>query len=149
MQLKKSNLPIPDDLKADFEPSAEIAQPQQPQLPGTEAPAPQILPTPGTGTPAPTEALTPTPDEEGGQEGGDDASQDGSDDPSGQEGGSLIPLPRNKAPQRPPESDEQRKKMPKASARTRALGSLIDGPGSTGTRKYANIDRSKPLDEQR
>lgn len=152
--LLKLNLPIPDDLMKDFGPSAEIMPAAAPPQPGMPADGSQILPNVATADASPTEALVPSPDDMGAQAAGDEspADQAPSGPPSDSDaapGGPVIPLPKNKAPSRPPESDEQRKKMPKKSSlESKALGSLIDGPSTVGSRKYANIDRMRPLDEQ-
>lgn len=69
----------------------------------------------------------------------------------------VVQLPRNQVMQRPPESDEMRKGMPRASVKV-AIGedgeeievypSLTEGPKHIGMRRYAGIKKDVPLDEQ-
>jgi hypothetical protein len=100
--LRDANLPIPEDLRTDFQPRA--------QVPGQGvAPAAGDLPLATLGQdPMAVPALAPTPD---------DLAQDGEDDvmaPNPTEGtapGSVVLMPQDQ--QRPPESDEQRDGMPK------------------------------------
>jgi len=156
MALVAAGLPIPDDLKEDFQP---IAQTQGPVDAAGQPEGPQVLPSLGLDTPAPTDALAPTDEDiEASQEdpegdsteegpnsfGGDDLSSkmpDGSDDSTDPASGTTIPLPKNQHASRPAESDEQRGKMPKGS-------SLSTGPRHVGARKFRSLDRTRPLDEQ-
>lgn len=119
--LKKKNLPIPDDLKADFEP--KVIHPQTTQ--GGEQGQQQALPleTIGYGEPAPMVALVPTVEDI-------EAAADG-EDAAAQQGGNVVPMNRalmvgEPTSNRVPESDEMRKDMPKASALDEDDTSLFD-----------------------
>jgi hypothetical protein len=101
--LRDAGLPIPDDLRKDFEPRALNAP--------EESPSDMVIPTMGTSD-APTPALAPSEDDlaEGEDEGADQTSAQ------------IIPMPlAAQAPeegdQRPPESDEARATMPKPASR--------------------------------
>lgn len=153
--LMSAGLPIPDDLKRDFQP---IAQTQGPTDAEGKPEGPQVLPSLGLDEPAPTDALVPTDDDiAAAQEDEDDSEDDpnsfGGDDlsskmPPGDEdntdeaSGTSIPLPRNAHPSRPPESDEQRGKMPKKDS------NLQQGPQHIGARRNRQLDRARPLDAQ-
>jgi hypothetical protein len=143
--LKAQNLPIPEELREDFEP--RVAQDQTGQA------TPDI----GIGLMDQPEVqlMTGLPKA--------DAEDDGPPPsppalPPGQE-----ELPDNVIPlARPPESDEMRKQMPKpmsmkvnipdvetgAFKEKEITPTLINGPRHVGMRRYANIDKDKPLDEQ-
>ena len=154
LALLAAGLPIPDDLKEDFQP---IAQTQGPVDAAGQPEGPQVLPALGLDEPAPTDALAPTDEDIAAAEdaeadegedpnsfGGDDLSSkmpDGSDDDTDQASGTTIPLPKNSHPSRPPESDSARKDMPKKS-------SLERGPQHVGARKNRKLDRNRPLTEQ-
>ena len=165
--LQAKGLPIPEDLKSDFEP-----HPMQSQ--GEAGVEEQAIPTAGTIEPAPTLGLVPTPEDIadnpdlaiGGEE--DSEAEDFENPPSDK-------LPRNKIRQRPPESDEMRKGMPRPAYRLRrvvastdsegnevmeekweehdelehAEGSsrLISGPSHVGMRRYIDVDPETPMDE--
>lgn len=94
--LRDAGLPIPQDLKDDFEPRA-ISQGEGQEAAAEEQPPPLL----GTFEPAPTVGLAPTPEDLG------MATENG----YGDAGKVLDALPRMRA--RPPESDEQRATMPK------------------------------------
>lgn len=101
--LRDAGLPIPDDLRKDFEPRA-LNAPE----PGQD----MVIPTLGNQD-IPTPALAPTEEDqaEGEEEGADDTG-----------GAQVLPLPvAAQAPEegdtRPPESDEARASMPKPAAR--------------------------------
>ena len=115
--LKAEGLPIQPDLDQDFTPKARDAVEEQEAVP--PMPMPNMAMQPVT----PTMAIAPTPDDyamaEQGEDGEGPPPNDGfanSDDPSMPQpnaGAMIIPLPQQKS--RPPESDERRKDMPKAS----------------------------------
>jgi hypothetical protein len=100
--LRDAALPIPEDLKTDFQPTAQVPGQGVPPAAGDEP-----LDTLGQ-QPMPIPALAPTPD---------DLAEDGQDDQMapnpmmGTPPGSVVLMPQNQ--QRPPESDEQRATMPK------------------------------------
>jgi hypothetical protein len=100
--LRDAGLPIPQDLREDFEPRALNVPP-----PGQD----MVIPTLGNED-IPTPALAPTEE--------DEAEDDESD--ATNEGAQVLPLPvAAQAPEegdtRPPESDEARASMPKPAAR--------------------------------
>lgn len=157
--LKAEGLPIPEDLKSDFEPKAMTGTAPAP-TPNPQAP----LPTIGTQLPADIEALAPT-----------DLSAPDEDPASGDEGGQVKTMPQSKWLEnsgRPAQSDERREGMPKASSLTREgqslkpmphltldaacydpdgnlfehVGTLQLGPAHIGRRASLNAD--EPLDEQ-
>jgi hypothetical protein len=146
-QLRAKGLPIPQDLKDDFEPKPMQAQEEA----GAEQ---QPIPTLGIDQPTPMLSLAPTPDElaAAGQ------------DPNGAQPGmpaapptALVTLPRNQIMSRPPESDEMRAGMPRASVLVHddetgedieIEGLMIGGPRHIGMRRFARIDKDRPLDEQ-
>lgn len=136
LALRGAGLPIPDDLRADFEPKAQEAGGGNPQNPVEEQPIPTI----GIDEPASTMALAPTPEDLGEDPG--DPKPNPQDGESGDEGGSVERLPKNKFKNRPPESDEARADMPKAAS------SLRNGPSHIGKRSTRQFDRNRPLDEQ-
>jgi len=154
LALLAAGLPIPDDLKEDFQP---VAQTQGPVDAAGQPEGPQVLPALGLDEPAPTDALAPTDEDIAAAEdaeadegedpnsfGGDSLSgkmPPGDDDQTDDASGSTIPLPRNQHASRPPESDEQRGKMPKGS-------SLSTGPRHVGARKFRTLDRTQPLADQ-
>lgn len=103
--LRDEGLPIPDDLKQDFQPVALNAQPPSQQD--------MVIPTMGTND-TPTPALAPSEEDlaEGEDEGADETDSQAQ----------VIPMPMSaqvpeEGDQRPPESDEQRASMPKPAAR--------------------------------
>lgn len=97
--LRDANLPVPDDLVADFQPKAVQAQQRQQQA-GNDALTPAL-----GQDPLALPALAPTPDDLA--QGEDSAADPAAAPPMGM----VIPMPGQ--PQRPPESDEQRAAMPK------------------------------------
>jgi hypothetical protein len=144
LALRAEGLPIPDDLRKDFEPKASNAQQdtEGAGMPGMDmgVRVPLLGVDPTTGTPT----LAPTPDDML-----DTPADDSSTaapmpvdplDPLGLS--NLIPLPRNNA-LGPEESDEQRKNMPKKPA---SLAERFENPRHLGMRR--KLDRTKPLDEQ-
>lgn len=149
MALKAQRLPIPPDLRADFEPRASNAPEEpaaQPALPGE-----QVLPTEGTVDPASTEALAPTPEEIAA------ATAPGGAAPSPVVGTPPVQvLPRNNIMRnRPPESDEMRADMPRAARmvtveiegeKREVEAKLGAGPAHIGLRRYANVSKDVPLD---
>lgn len=114
--LKKKNLPIPDDLKADFEP--RVIQPAGGQQPGGEQgqlplDGSEPLPTIGFTEPASTVALVPTVE--------DIQAAEKAETGGAPQGGNVVPINRalmvsEQPTNRVPESDEMRADMPKASA---------------------------------
>jgi hypothetical protein len=103
--LRDAGLPIPDDLKQDFQPMALNAQDPSEQD--------MVIPTMGTND-TPTPALAPSEEDlaEGEDEGADDTDSQAQ----------VIPMPVSaqtpeEGDQRPPESDEQRASMPKPASR--------------------------------
>lgn len=115
--LRDAGLPIPDDLAQDFQPKAlQAGTPAMPNaLPGQDA----AIPTLGA-TPPDLPVLAPTMQDQ--QEDTDEQSEagpPGAANPLGQ----VIMMPNAQIPQpgdqRPPESDEQRGRMPKPAKRER------------------------------
>ena len=149
LALRGAGLPIPEDLRQDFEPKAQQKGNGNPHIqPKADE---QVLPGIGLDQPAPTSGLAPTPD---------DIEQQTADDASGgpelneavaQTGASTVSttsrLPQNRFRQRPEESDEMRGKMPKASSLDEE-GDLQRGPRHIGMRKTRRFDPEIPLDEQ-
>lgn len=135
LALRGAGLPIPDDLRADFEPKAQEKDGGNPHAQGAEE---QVLPNIGLDQPASTMALAPTPEDLSNEMGGQD---EGVNEAVMQESGSVDRLPQNRFKNRPDESDEMRKDMPKAS-------SLQHGPSHIGKRSTRRIDPTRPLDEQ-
>lgn len=129
--LKARGLPVPADLLADFTPKARASS-------GAGAAETAATPPPDPDAPGPvppllgddlfdTDALTPPigVDVDG------DGSVSGDEDGLGEDDDAVVKkLPRNKA--RPPESDEQRDSMPKASG--------LSGPRHVGTRRLRESD---------
>ncbi len=118
LALKAKGLPIPDDLKADFEP--HVFQRGNGAEGGIEE---EVLPTVGLVDPASTLALAPTEEDLAAGE------EVGTEDMPGMNDGVVQILPRNRVLQnevstRPPESDEQRADMPKAAVRVLAAVDL-------------------------
>lgn len=189
-RLRAERLPIPEDLLDDFEPKAKNGQGQT-QDEEAEQAADQATRVPLLGTdPQDTSALAPTPDMlatppgaplgEPAGPGGTilDPTGDPSAMPPPQQGATVIPFQRGQRPaQRPPESDEQRKGMPKPAILTTATGmfdqartsfvseeplgvdengkplmakpgGLITGPQHIGGRRYAGIDKDTPLGDE-
>lgn len=107
--LKARNLPIPEDLRQDFEPKAQDAPDSSAEEAG------QVLPSIGVDQASPTTALVPVAEDYAAAPGQEEQSQDTS---PGQP--IIYRLPQNQIMQpgrtRPPESDEQRATMPKPAA---------------------------------
>lgn len=151
LELRAKGLPIPDDLRADFEPKVMQAQngAQRQETP---------LPTIGVDAPS-TMALAPTWDEIQQAMADDGQAVPGEQGaaPPQPPGASVVPLPRNQIMARPPESDEMRAGMPRPAYRITdeetgeeidVEGAMISGPRHIGMRRYARIDKDRPLDEQ-
>jgi len=139
LALQSAGLPIPEDLRIDFQPMAQTMGPTDAQGDvGSE-----VLPSLGLDAPAPDDALVPTDEDIAASEQEDDSASFGGDVLSDKMGGSTIPLPQNQVeyPSRPPESDEQRADMPKAST-------LSSGPYHLGARRNRHLDKTQPLDDQ-
>lgn len=140
LALRKKNLPIPDDLKADFEP--KVIHPGGDQTgAGTQGELPldgeQPLPTIGYTEPAPMVALVPTQE--------DILAQEKAEGQGGES--NVTPMPMNRAlmvteqqpTNRVPESDEMRADMPKASALDDT--SLFDPMRRVASRPVEDDDR--------
>jgi hypothetical protein len=140
LALRKKNLPIPDDLKADFEP--KVIHPGGDQAgAGTQGELPldgeQPLPTIGYTEPAPMVALVPTQE--------DILAQEKAEGQGGES--NVTPMPMNRAlmvteqqpTNRVPESDEMRADMPKASALDDT--SLFDPMRRVASRPVEDDDR--------
>jgi hypothetical protein len=162
LRLRDAGLPIDPQLETDF--GAKVLISVQPALPGMVDEFGEVLPSVGNSAPGSTAPLAPTvldrPIESGegvpvvpGQTAGPAAASVAGPDAK------VLKLPRNRI--RPPESDEQRAKMPKArKGSLNGDGSddeaddgydespLIDGPSHVGMRRHANLDPDRPLDEQ-
>jgi hypothetical protein len=117
VQLKTQGLPIPDDLKEDFEPKVDDPEPTpgavDPETGEPIDPEGQKLDTIGDmPAPSPPDALTGPEDEN------NDGDNDGVENESLQNARPFRPERRNRVinPSRPPESDEERKSMPKAAS---------------------------------
>lgn len=108
--LRGQGLPIPDDLKQDFQPKAAQANPHL-MGPGQDMPIPGL-----GGAPMDLPALVPTPDEMAGQDPNDPnaAAPGAQTSPYGQV---IMMPPQEEGDTRPPESDEQRAGMPKPAAK--------------------------------
>ena len=130
--LKQKGLPIPEDLRADFEPKVIVPGEQQ-QPAGADIP----LDTIGITAPAPTTGLAPSPEQ---IQSGEIAGVDQSGGES-----TLQRLPRNRVMElsnRVPESDEQRAGMPKAAALfSTAKPSVVWRDGVVGGEVIAMDDR--------
>jgi hypothetical protein len=135
-RLKAERLPIPEDLKKDFEPRALEPGGTPAQTDEEAAADPTRVPLLGTDDSEDTSALVPTPDDMAYPPGyplgvpagpaGTIDMQDGENPPGpappitqdtmAQAGATVIPLPRNqmRQRQRPEESDEMRGRMPTA-----------------------------------
>lgn len=155
LALKSEGLPIPDDLRTDFEPHAQEKGGGNPHAGEPEEPDPQI-PLPGLGTDqaGSTVALAPTP--------ADIDAADSANAPNNEgvvnaipvavappaPGGGGTKLPQNKFKGRPDESSDQMKKMPKDSSLNEEYepGLLQRGPSHIGRR--AKLDKTKPLPDQ-
>lgn len=117
LRFKAEGLPIPQDLKDDFEPKAQ--QPEEQQAETGEADVPTRLPLLGVEE-EDTSALAPTPEDLAVPPGAPLGIPAG---PAGEiaqpGGGEVIPLPQNRLIQRsrPPESDEMRAGMPKPASK--------------------------------
>lgn len=155
LALRDQGLPIPEDLRNDFEPKAQTAGGGNPAAEGPGEPAPQeALPNIGTDDATDNSALVPPQEEEG---------PGGEDIPAGipmdgrQEDGTKR-LPRNhwgEGASRPKESDEMRAHMPRAAILTDSEGNELEEPGGlqvgpkhVGIRRHAALDPDKPLDDQ-
>lgn len=132
VQLKTQGLPIPSDLRADFDPHP-IGMPAQTVDPATGLPvdaAPTRPPQLGV-EPTDVPTLAPTVQDMMTPPGAPTSAPLG---PAG-EMAQVVPLSRNRA--RPPESDEMRAGMPTAGALTDCASvrsSLIEGPRHVGMR---------------
>lgn len=117
MRLKAENLPIPPDLKADFEPKA-----MQEQEGAEGAEAPTRSPLLGVEE-EDTSALAPTPEDLATPPGAPLGVPAGPAGEIASPGGNVIPLPQNRfVPQhRPPESDEMRAGMPRPASKVAGL----------------------------
>jgi hypothetical protein len=178
LALRAQNLPIPDDLRQDFEPKAHEVGKGNPMVEDEEDEPELPMPTLGLDTP-PTPALAPTEEDlEAADEDPTDpaaANADGSvpgpglaPGPAQPPGKSTddTPTPRNKWKQRPPESDEARGAMPKGKSGSLHYASIEDieaayengemedmdgelpAPWHIGMRRTRQLDPDKPLDEQ-
>ena len=156
-RLMAENLPVPEDLKADFGARAmDHAEEGEAAVEETRIPA-MGVDDPGNA------ALAPTPEEMAIPPGTPLAPPDPMGAPP------AIPLPTNRAMPsgilgtRPPESDEQRQNMPKPASVTVKNGEydvngmpvthdydrgLVAGPRHIGARRYWPMDKDKPMDEQ-
>jgi hypothetical protein len=112
--LRDANLPIPDDLKADFQPIA-----REPGDGPVSSAGDMVTPALGQ-DPVDLPALAPTQDDLGNE---DDQNAPGPMDQTGPAGQVIVMPPNGDVPQegdqRPPESDEQRDRMPKPAKRIR------------------------------
>jgi hypothetical protein len=113
--LRDAGLPIPEDLITDFQPKARV--PNQPAMTGAGDAA---IPSLGD-QPTDLPALAPSPEDLAQNEDEDEQGQGPATEDSGM--GQVIVMPTTPQPgdQRPPESDEQRATMPKASSRRASL----------------------------
>lgn len=159
LALKAEGLPIPQDLRDDFDPKAEVMGDDQPPAPAAQE---QQIPTLGS-DPQINQALAPVA-------GGDPAQQDQQAPLPGADGGdNVLRLPENRmmGPEiegrtRPQESDEQRATMPKPASVAVAVraedadqqetvefvGGMVGGPQHVGMRRYLTIDKGEPLEDQ-
>ena len=140
LALRKKNLPIPDDLKADFEP--KVIHPGGDQAPSGQGELPldgeQPIPTIGYNEPAPMVALVPTQE--------DILAAEQADGQGGES--NVVPMPMNRAlmvteqqpTNRVPESDEMRADMPKASSLEDDT-SLFDPMRRTASRPVEDDER--------
>ena len=146
--LRDEGLPIPQDLEDQFRPKADTGD-------GGAASGVEEQPIPTLGTqPVNDAALVP------------DAAERAAAGGEGQQGGNVIPLPRNKAVpggqrQRPEESDEMRAGMPRASSKApttyvdhmgmerqiEGAAPLVTGPQHMRQARRT-LDKDRPLDEQ-
>ena len=141
--LRDAGLPIPEDLKNDFQPVAQTMGLTDAKG-DTES---QVLPALGLDQPAPTDALAPTPEDIEASQAMDEAPPDdgsGGDEEEDDTGGSFGGEPisdKAQPPSRPPESDEARKDMPKASNKRtpyrlpNGASRLEYGPAHMGSRR--------------
>ena len=143
LALRGAGLPIPEDLIRDFQPKAQQKDQGNPHQPGTDE---EMMPLPSLGLdqPAPTTALVPTDDDLADTEGESDAGMNEAVTNEESAAPNVSRLPQNKFKNRPPESDEQRANMPKASS----VDPGLMGPRHIGMRKNRRIDPNVPLDEQ-
>lgn len=132
MALRDDKLPIPDDLRRDFEPQATVPG-QEDALPEQD---PARLPMLGLDPTVTTPNLAPTQDDLA-QEPGDEPTA--GQDPGTELGGQVVQMPAQMLqpmvqPQVPEESNEQREGMPKPaqlwrqSARTREIARAQEAP---------------------
>lgn len=168
LRLKAEGLPIPQDLRDDFEPRAQGGGPTE------SASAPSRVPTVGVDG-QDVSALSPTLDELAtppGEPLGTPAGPGGTIVGPDGSGGNVIPLPRNRLfdRSRPEESDEMRADMPKSSALDHLpppptlkrgvdqseiwegdapvvakAGGIIQGPRHVGLRRWAGVSSDTPI----
>jgi hypothetical protein len=149
--LRDENLPIPEDLEAEFRPKAITGEGDAAQ-PASEGGA---IPTLGTVEPTDDAALVP------------DAAERAALDHADEAGAKVVTLPRNKVvngdgqARRPPESDEMRAGMPRASSKMPSTyvdhngfdrevtkeAPLVHGPRHMRVGRRS-LDKDVPLDEQ-
>lgn len=143
LALRSARLPIPEDLRNDFEPKASDAS--EHSAADADHQVPPLL---GVQDPAPTDALAPSPEEMMPER------MVGGDKELGEEA-RVLELPRNRMMDpgrtRPIESDEMRSRMPKPASREEiesgdAKGLLEAGPRHIGMRRYAGVSADTPLD---
>ena len=140
LQLKAEGLPIPDDLRRDFEATA-VDQSDASPVNGQEPPSL------GNTFPGDTSALVPgaTLPGSSGEQGSGEGEQGESGEPT------TVSLPRNQMMQRqrPPESDEQRGGMPKSSSGPERIGRLsLLPPRHVGMRRNAEVEEVPASDEE-
>ena len=153
LRLKAEGLPIPADIRTDFEPKAQEKGGGNPNA--QDAAEEEVMPSLGLDQPAPTMGLVPTPADIDASQAEDAPNDEGvvnavpvqitpPSSPSG------IKLPQNKFKSRPDESSEKMKKMPKDSALIDEPkeGLLQRGPSHIGKRSTLHINKDKPLNEQ-
>jgi hypothetical protein len=112
-ELRRKGLPIPQNLQDDFEPKVLNADEVNPQVAAEEAPTPNMMIDPATGQQimAPNSGDYMAAEESGETQ---DAPPEEPVEMNANQMAQIVPLPR--ARNRPPESDEQRARMPKASS---------------------------------
>lgn len=157
LALRDQGLPIPEDLRNDFEPKAQTPGGGNPSAQGPGEPTPQeALPNVGTQEPTDNSALIPPQEEEG--SGGEDIPAGLPEDARHNGFDNVSRLPRNQWGQegksRPDESDEMRAYMPRSAILTHADGKEIEEPGvlqigpkHIGMRRFASLSSETPLDE--
>jgi len=135
LALRDQNLPIPDDLKQDFQPRA--MKPQSQEMAGQDAAIPALGAVPGD-----YPALAPSPED---LEEQDDDTEGGTptDQTTGQGSVIVMPQPQQEG-DRPEESDEQRDRMPKPAHRKTAAFDYDYGQIREATLKhYEEPDNSQ------